>query len=283
MKALRVLRLPVAAFLILSLASSAFAAKNNRCGTRVLSVEEEAVIESALANNGRHASGVVIPVYVHVISSGAGFANGEVSDRAIREQINVLNSTFAGERGGSETGFSFDLVATDRTTNADWFFMGYNSQAENRAKASLRRGGSNALNLYTVDGGAYLGWATFPNSYKSQSESDGVVLDFRSLPGGPYAAYSLGFTATHETGHWLGLYHTFQNGCSTNNDYVGDTAAERYPARGCPVGIDTCTSAKYPGIDPVFNYMDYSDDACYSEFTEGQTTRMQAAFATYRQ
>ena len=280
MKASRVLRLFVVVFSCLTLASSAFAAKNNRCGTRVLTLEEEAAVEAAITSHGRNVAGVVIPVYFHVITSGSA---GDISDRAIREQIDVLNATFAGERGGAETGFGFDLVAIDRTDNADWFFMGYNSQAENRAKAALRRGGADALNIYTVDGGPYLGWATFPSSYKSQSSGDGVVLDFRSLPGGPYVAFSLGFTATHEVGHWLGLYHTFQNGCSTNNDYVGDTPAERYPARGCPVGIDTCTSAKYPGIDPIFNYMDYSDDACYTEFTEGQSSRMQAAFSTYRQ
>ena len=158
--------------------------------------------------------------------------------------------------------------------------MGYNSQAENRAKNALRRGDAGTLNIYTVDGGAFLGWATFPKNYNGQASSDGVVLDFRSLPGGPYERFSLGFTATHEVGHWLGLYHTFQNGCSANGDYITDTPAERYPARGCPVGIDTCV--KDAGIDPIFNYMDYSDDSCYTEFTEGQKSRMQAAWLAYR-
>jgi hypothetical protein len=199
----------------------------------------------------------------------------------IRDQINVLNDTFAGGRGGDNTGFAFDLVGVTRTENADWFFMGYNSQAENRAKTALRRGDAGTLNIYTIDGGLFLGWATFPKNFQGQSSSDGIVIDFRSMPGGPYVAFSLGMTATHEVGHWLGLYHTFQNGCSKNGDYVTDTPAERYPARGCPVGIDTCV--RDAGIDPIFNYMDYSDDACYTEFTEGQTGRMQAAWLTYRE
>jgi hypothetical protein len=212
--------------------------------------------------------------------SAPGYENGDISDKTIRDQIRVLNETYAGSRGGAVTPFGFELVGVDRTINADWFFMGYNSQAENRAKAALRRGDAGTLNIYTVDGGDFLGWATFPKNSSSQLSSDGVVIDFRSMPGGPYAAFSLGFTATHESGHWLGLYHTFQNGCSTNGDYVLDTPSERYPARGCPVGIDTCT--KDPGIDPIFNYMDYSDDSCYTEFTEGQSKRMSAAWLAFR-
>jgi hypothetical protein len=270
----------VISILCLALSTAAFADKKNRCGTRLPTTDEEMTLNAAVdAGKGRATASVVIPVWFHVITTADGI--GAVSDSTIRKQITALNETFAGARGGADTGFGFELAGVDRTANDDWFFMGYNSQAENRAKAALRRGGANTLNFYTVDGGAFLGWATFPNSYKSQSSSDGVVIDFRSMPGGPYDAFSLGFTATHETGHWLGLYHTFQNGCSTNGDYVSDTPWERYPARGCPVGIDTCT--KDPGIDPIFNYMDYSDDACYSEFTAGQTVRMQGAFATYRQ
>ena len=60
-----------------------------------------------------------------------------------------------------------------------------------------------------------------------------------------------------------------------------NTPSERYPARGCPVGIDTCV--KDPGLDPIFNYMDYSDDPCYNQFTADQTVRMNNAWVTYRQ
>jgi len=200
----------------------------------------------------------------------------------IREQMRVLNDSFAGRTGGPVTPFRFDLQGITRTINEDWFHMGIQSQAERRAKADLRIGGSETLNIYLTDGGGYLGWATFPSSYRGQPSQDGIVLFYASLPGGGLEIYSEGDTAPHEVGHWLGLYHTFQNGCSTNNDYVADTNAERGPAFNCPVGRDTCTGFKYPGLDPIFNFMDYTQDSCMNAFTPLQSARMEEAHALYR-
>ena len=267
-----------------ALTAPAFASNPGRCGTKALTKAEEDQIELQMqGNSGRTLPAVTIPVWIHVINIGPGFENGDVPDKMIRDQIRAMNDTYSGDRGGAVTGFAFTLAGVDRTTNEDWFYMGFNSQAENRAKSALRRGGADTLNVYTTAGGGFLGWATFPKNYHSQPDSDGIVIDYRSMPGGPYERFNLGFTLVHEAGHWLGLYHTFQNGCSTNGDYVDDTPAERYPASGCPIGIDTCTSDKYPGIDPVQNYMDYSDDPCYDQFTEGQASRMREAWLTYRQ
>ena len=221
------------------------------------------------------ATGGVINVYFHVINNGPGIANGDVPDSQIATQINVLNEAYA------PWGWTFNLVSTDRTTNAAWYTMGPGTAAEAAAKASLRQGSADDLNLYSANpGGGLLGWATFPWSYASDPKDDGVVVLFSSLPGGSAQPYDLGDTATHEVGHWMGLYHTFQGGCNKRRgDYVDDTPPEKNPAYGCPVGRDSCRGG---GLDPITNFMDYSDDACMDHFTAGQDARMDAQFSTYR-
>jgi hypothetical protein len=234
----------------------------------VLTADDLASTESAL-------TGGVINVYFHVINKGSGIANGDVPDAQIRNQMDVLNAAYAG------SGWSFNLAATDRTTNATWYAAGYGSQAEKDMKNALRKGGPRDLNVYSANpGGGLLGWATFPSSYASQPKMDGVVLLYSSLPGGTAVPYAEGDTATHEVGHWMGLYHTFQGGCKkVGGDYVDDTPAEKSAAYGCPVGRNTCPAT---GVDPIHNFMDYTDDSCMFEFSSGQTSRMSAQFATYR-
>jgi hypothetical protein len=261
-----------------------------RCATRDVSSLEQLAVDYKLETAALVFTGIIeVPVAVHVIHSGngAGDSNGDVSDAQIRQQIDVLNTAYAGQTSGpwggaSDMGVHFTLLSVDDTTNAAWFNVSPGTREESDMKSSLRVGNADTLNLYTADlGGGLLGWATFPQDYKSKPEMDGVVILFSSFPGGSAKPYDLGQTTTHEVGHWLGLYHTFQGGCNRKNDSVGDTPAEQSPTFGCPAdGQDTCP--RWEGTDPIHNFMDYTEDACMNQFTLGQGTRARNMYGSYR-
>lgn len=219
--------------------------------------------------------GGTIDVYFHVINKGTGPADGNVSDTMIANQIAAFNTAFASH------GWSFQLVSTDRTTNATWYTMGMGSAAEAQAKNALRQGGPKALNVYAAGiGDGMLGWATFPWAYADDPKDDGIVLLNATMPGGTATPYNLGATAVHQVGHWMGLLHTFQGSCHGDGDYVADTPAEDGPAYGYPIGRDSCTHE--PGLDPITNFMDFTDDAAKTEFTFNQRGRMFQCWDLFR-
>jgi hypothetical protein len=274
----------LSSLLLIAFAAAPLAAANlrDRCGTKQLGDQEMEAIQIEIeAARDRVKPSTIVPVWVHVINRGSGFENGDLSESMIRAQIRVLNDSFSGRSGGTGSGIGFELAGITRTTNPEWFTNLANFSVEFEAKTALRQGGSDALNIYTADI-PFLGWAYFPSILTDPRYAvlDGVVLHYGSLPGGDLGIYSEGDTAPHEVGHWLALFHTFDGKCGTKGDFVGDTPSEQSPAFFCPVGRDTCRSR--PGLDPITNFMDYTQDSCMFEFTPGQVERMNAAFAAYR-
>lgn len=227
------------------------------------------------------AGSVTVDTVFHVVSETTPTAAERRRLRTmVNRQMGVLNQSYAGATGGAETAFQFELADTNWVTNAKWAHVKPGG-SERQMKAALHEGDQSTLNVYAADiGGGLLGWATFPDGYKpQQSFMDGVVILDESMPGGDAGKYSLGDTLTHEVGHWLALYHTFQGGCGGEGDHVADTPEEAQPQFDCPEGADTCTA---PGLDPIHNFMDYTQDSCMYEFTPGQAARMSDAWTEFR-
>jgi hypothetical protein len=257
---------------------AALVAAGARCATPAPTAAQHAAVAKALAARGLQANAtgdVVIPIqYIH-ISNAAG-TQGNVTEQQRIDQTAVLNAAYAG------TGFVFcyDPVAVPpRVTNNDaWFSMAPNSAAELQAKKTLGNQPEKYLNFYTTNGAGLLGWATFPFP-SIDTERDGVVCLWSSLPGGSAAPYNEGDTATHEVGHWLGLFHTFQGGCDGTGDSVGDTQDHPNPDFGCPTTGPSCNP---PASSPVRNFMNYVDDPCMDQFTSGQGSRMRSIVSSFR-
>ncbi len=223
-----------------------------------------------------------IPVAAHVLAPNVG--SQPLGPNAVARQLRILNRAYAGrERDAtSATPFRFRLSSTDVTVNRAWYHSDYNTAAERAMKRALHRGDAGVLNLYFVSPPrrtGTLGWATFPQAFAGHQRLDGVVVNVGSLVGGSISGYDRGDTAVHEIGHWLGLFHTFQGGCSQGNDHVTDTPAEGRPQFYCDENADTCAA---PGADPIHNFMDYSYDSCMRTFTPGQSERMTLHWLAYR-
>lgn len=237
-----------------------------------------------------------IPVVFHVIQRTDG--TGNISDSLINSQVDILNEDFRALPGslgapGFDTEIQFVLATEDPNGNAttginrvtsNTYFTDPGPGAFNDMKQALNWDTTRYLNIYTNDAAGNLGYATFPQQ-DAGAYLDGVVLLYSSVgrnsPGG--GIYNLGRTATHEVGHYLGLFHTFQDGCGTagapytTGDRIADTPRQQSANFNCPAGATSCSSA-----DPIENYMNYTQDSCMDRFTEEQANRMRCAIANYR-
>ncbi|MEM7480971.1 MAG: pre-peptidase C-terminal domain-containing protein [Acidobacteriota bacterium] len=288
--------------------SDQFKQGGHRCGSQNLSELEERILlaqpsdcsfsSTTIQSEYDPANGPVytIPVVFHIIQRTNG--TGNVSNSLINSQLDILNEDFRALSGtpgapGTDTEIQFVLASTDPNGNSttginrvtsNAYFTDPGPGAFNDMKQALNWDTTRYLNIYSNDANGALGYATFPQQ-DAGAYLDGVVLLWssvgRNAPQG--GIYNQGRTATHEVGHYLGLFHTFQSGCGsasspyTTGDLIADTERQSAANFNCPGSANSCSSR-----DPIENYMNYTQDTCMDRFTAQQTNRMRCSLVNYR-
>ncbi|MEP1096437.1 MAG: choice-of-anchor J domain-containing protein [Cyclobacteriaceae bacterium] len=288
-----------------------FLSAQERCGTKI---PETTLFENWLqqkiqskASQGRafktHATVYEIPVVVHIIEPPNGSLN--ISDARVLRQIEILNEDFRRTNAdaintptvflpvASDTEIQFTLAKQDpegNPTNGIVRVQGSKNQYRPALDQDLIRSESywppaNYLNIFVLDLQSFLGYASFPisdlpgvDNTSDDSIWDGVQVDYNYFGENPSASAfpSVGRTATHEIGHYLGLRHIWGDGGCGVDDFVTDTPIADDDNGGlsspCTFPSDDNTVCS---TDEMFqNYMDYTDDGCMNLFTTGQRDRM---------
>lgn len=267
----------VLAATVFALGSTAFAQDYVRCATPDISIDEQLATDAYLneflsqhPEVAQRDGTVLIPIAYHIIDNTSGSSN--VTQQWLDDQTDVLNAAFLPQ------GIQFEEAVVTTTVDNDWYNLSFGGSDETAMKNALAVDPATTLNFYMANlSGGLLGWATFPCAGCENNPQHGVVVLNESLPGGSASPYNEGDTGTHEVGHYVGLFHTFQNGCTPPGDSVDDTEYESGPRFGCPIGATSCGSP-----DPVENFMDYVDDDCMNHFTTGQADRIAVQMAAFR-
>ena len=242
----------------------------------------------------------IIPVVFHVIHLNG---EGNISREQILDQIDVLNEDFSNLNANKSAirapflkdttniDIEFRLANMDPQGNCtDGINRVYSPYSNNSSQTTeeikslpgLQWDYRKYLNIYVVNSidnsggtGIILGYAVFP--FSTSAARDGIVLrhDRVGRIGTAATTNDGGRTLTHEVGHWLGLFHTFQGGCSG----FGDGCADTPPVNGtfvnanCPANGNSCSTDAPDRLDMWENYMDYSNGTCMAMFTKDQRTR----------
>ncbi|KAF1844773.1 uncharacterized protein K460DRAFT_282492 [Cucurbitaria berberidis CBS 394.84] len=236
--------------------------------------------DTAKANTGP----IAIDAVFHIVAKDAN--KGTITNDMPSAQLDSLNESY------KPYDITFNLINVTWTTNDAWAVGATADDTE--MKKSLRQGTYDTLNLYfqTDLSGGVLGRCTLPSSIANGKQdptvyyNDGCNINANTMPNGAMEGYNQGKTAVHETGHWMGLLHTFEGySCDGPGDYIDDTPAELTATDGCPTNPAkrSCPNQQKAGeADPIHNYMDYSVDSCYEGFTDLQVARMRNMWTMYR-
>ena len=261
-----------------------------------------------------------IPVVVHVVHTGTAVGVGaNIAQSQIDSAIIALNDRFRktpgthGDASGVDTKIQFVLASRDPDCNSSTGVVRVNgSSVTNYASQGISAGvtsgadevdvknlsrwpNSDYMNIWVVSeiennnaGFGIQGYAYFPGA---SAVVDGLVVQHSSfgISGTVNSWNNLNRTVTHEVGHYLGLYHTFEgdssgvscppvtNGCGTGlGDCVTDTEPHIRSSSNCPTGsTNTCTGGTVGLV--IRNYMDYSSQTCADMYTTGQKSVMRSA------
>ncbi len=277
--------------------------------------QEASKIANALLTNKNFAKqGNVkyIPVVFHVIHNGG---SENITQAQIMDQMRILNEDFrkkAGTNGDKSTNpnatdmeFEFRLAQVDpngiRHDGINRIQSTATENASDNVKALSRWNSTKYLNIWVVksislggsSGGTVLGYAQFPFYMNFAPNNDGIVIraDYvGSIQSGNTS--HMGRTLTHEVGHWVGLYHPFQDGCTgqtaSNCSSAGDRVCDTPPVSEanygsvCDATLNSCKGDNPDLPDMINNYMDYLDGKCANTYTLGQKARAIAEMNLYR-
>jgi len=208
------------------------------------------------------------------------YVNGLLSTEVIEEQTEVLNNAY------NDFGYTFVTSNIDSAVNAGWYYATDSHKFETgqwdntdqylAMAQAMTIDVTQSINYFWTGARQTSGLGVHPWSFPEDDSRHGLFCGNYTIPGGE-PGLNLGITGVHEVGHYLGLYHTFENGCSSPGDEVEDTPYQSEANYSCPTSNYSCGS-----YDDIGNYMDYMDDECLTHFTQGQKDRINWAIETYR-
>ncbi|MBX7206030.1 MAG: zinc-dependent metalloprotease [Bacteroidia bacterium] len=252
----------------------------------------------------------LIPVVVHIVyNSGEPASN--ISDAQVESAIRALNSHFSNDVNAAypavNTGIQFCLAKKMPNGTS---FSGITRQQNNTL--SNHHFPADAQNLMALD---YFPAEQYLNVWVVQTilnnnGGDNGVGGYASTPGvlgrqGIVVRYkrmgnvsdciscslhsdTYGATLAHEAGHYFGLNHPFDGGCtgmtSSTCETEGDLCCDVPPVNGQNFGCSTRNTCNETpdSNDQIQNLMDYSNESCRNIFTADQTEIMYSVLSTIR-